>query len=89
MLERKCDAQLVAEQMKGLTEPQFIEVVDTLEESGAIDAAYAAELRDFIHGAYNTSDINAWVAQRCAPQSRTENRGDPPTPVRQLLTGSH
>jgi hypothetical protein len=76
MLERKCDAQIVAEQMNGLTELQFVEVVDALEATGAIDKTYAAELREFIKQAYSAPDIGAWVRSQCAPQSKTEKQGD-------------
>jgi len=82
MLERVCDARLVAEHMKGLSEAQFLEVVDVLEASGGIDHTYADELREFIKQAYAASDIGTWVRSRCAPQSRMENRSVAPNYVK-------
>lgn len=71
MAEPVCDARLVAEHMKALTEAQFVEVVDVLEASGAIDQAWAAELREFIKQAYSAPDAGAWARAKCQQQSKT------------------
>lgn len=71
MREAVCDARMVAENMKALTETEFVEVVNTLEAIGAIDTAWAIELRAFISEAYAAPDPGIWVRTKCAPQSKT------------------
>lgn len=71
MAEPVCDARLVAEHMKALTQAQFVEVVDTLEAQGAIDQAYAAELRAFIKQAYSVPDADAWARAKCQAELKT------------------
>lgn len=71
MREPVCDARMVAEQMKALTESEFAEVVDTLEAIGAIDTEWATELRAFIAEAYAAPDLGIWVRTKCAPHSKT------------------
>lgn len=70
MREPVCDARMVAQNMKSLTEAEFVEVVNTLETIGAIDSAWASELRAFIKEAYSAPDLGAWVRAKCAPQSK-------------------
>ena len=82
ILEPICDARLVAEHMKGMTQAQFEEVVFELHKMNAIDDSYAAELLEFIKQAYSAPDVGAWVRSRCAPQSRTENRSVAPLYVK-------
>lgn len=76
IVERVCEARVIAEFKPVLSHEQWLEVVEVGETSGQITAEHAAQLRELIAEVYATTDIAAWVRRHCSSQSALlEDRG--------------
>ena len=66
-LEPMCDARMIAQSAPTLSKTEYLEVIDALETTGAIDNKYAVKLRGLIEEAYAVSDLQAWTEKQCSP----------------------
>jgi hypothetical protein len=67
MRESVCEARVIVDHSTRLTECGFHEVINVMEESGAIDRSHASELRALVAGAYAipVPERAAWAERMC------------------------
>jgi hypothetical protein len=63
--EYRCNAEIIAEFSPKITRDEWLETIDALSDSNAIDKKYAAELRLLVFEAYDVSDLAGWVEHTC------------------------
>ena len=69
----KCDAEMILEHKPTLTYEKYKEVIDVMQEIGAIAQDYADELRKLLVEAYNTPDekLYEWMVSHCKDKAKT------------------
>ena len=72
IIERVCEANVIAQYKHLLSREQWLEVVEVGEASGQISESHAAQLRELIAAAYSTEDLSAWVQGLCPSGSKLE-----------------
>ena len=68
MLERVCEARVIAEYSQKLTREQWVEVIDVSEAHGALTREHAMSLRELIAEAYvqrEKGNLEFWVYFHC------------------------
>ena len=64
----RCDARAIAPFVHVLTQEEHLEVVDFVENMGAVTAEHAEQLRALILEARRVRDVAAWVRMKCGPK---------------------